>query len=67
MDPIDAWKVEERKNMASHLSICPYNVRCSHDGWIEKSEKWNFVLNDLRVKLKQKQIPSMWSESLYKA
>ena len=67
MDPIDAWKVEERKNMASHLSICPYNVRCSHDGWIEKSEKWNFVLNDLRVKLKQKQIPSMWSESLYQA
>ena len=67
MDPINAWKIEEGKDMAAHLSTCPYNVRCSHYGWTEKSERWNFVLSDLRLKLKQKQIPSMWSESLYKA
>ena len=64
MDPIRNWKVEEKKNLASHPNTCPYNVRSRHDGWCEKHEKWDSVLNELTINLKQKQIPSMWSESL---
>ena len=59
MEPIKEWKVDERKSMAAHLKICPYNIRSCHDGWCVKSEMWNSVLNGLRLNLKQKQISSM--------
>ena len=66
MEAIKNWKVEERQSLAAHLKTCPYNIRTRHDKWCEKSEKWDSLLNELSLKLKQKQIPSMWSESLFK-
>ena len=66
MEPVKTWKIKERQSLADHLLTCPYNIRNSHDKWCEKSEIWDSLLNELSLKLKQKQIPSMWSESLLK-
>ena len=66
MEPVKNWKLEEKKSLAAHLITCPYNIRTSHDKWCKKSETWDSLLNELSMKLKQRQIPSMWSECLLK-
>ena len=65
MTPIKTWvQQEEKKNVSDHLRQCPYNVQSRHELWKERDEKWDSVLHDLTVSLKQKQIESMWSETL---
>ena len=55
MDPIKTWTFGEKKNVSDHLKICPYNVRNRHDRLKQNDEKWNEVMEDLVITLKQKQ------------
>ena len=56
MSPIPTWILTDNDTVSDHLKRCPYNVRNRHDGWKEKSEHWDSVLQDLVSRLRETKI-----------
>ena len=56
MLPIPTWILTDKDTVSDHLKRCPYNVRNRHDGWKEKSEHWDSVLQDLVLRLRENEI-----------
>ena len=56
MSPIPTWILADKDTVSDHLKACPYNVRNRHDGWKEKSEHWDSVLQDLVLRLRENKI-----------